>query len=39
MEEKEEEVEGKKIEVYGEISAETFGKMEKFSYLCSKYEE
>jgi hypothetical protein len=39
MEENEEEVESVKTEVYGNISEETFGEMEKFTYLCSKYEE
>jgi hypothetical protein len=35
----ENEVNSLKIQVYGEISAETFGKVENFTYLCSIYEE
>jgi hypothetical protein len=35
----EEEIESRKIEIYGNISPEKFGDMELFSYLCTKYEE
>jgi hypothetical protein len=35
----EEEVESLKIAIYGNISSETFGNLENFTYLCSKYEE
>jgi hypothetical protein len=35
----EDEVESEKIEVYGNISEETFANEQKFTYLCSKYEE
>jgi hypothetical protein len=39
MEEEENEVESTKILVYGNISDEKFADVEKFTYLCSKYEE
>ena len=35
----ENEVGSLKIQVYGEITAETFGNVNNFTYLCSKYEE
>jgi len=39
MEEKEEEIEGEKIAIYGNISEEMFANVNNFTYLCSKYEE
>jgi len=30
--------EGEKIKVYGNLTEETFGEINKFDYLCGKYD-